>query len=59
MSDPIVRDLMVPLDEYATVGEEATLWEAVIALEKAQEDLDRSFYKYLHRAILVLDKERT
>jgi CBS domain-containing protein len=49
---------MVPLEEYATVDEEATLYEAVIALEKAQEDLDRSFYKYLHRAILVLDADK-
>ena len=58
VKDPIVKDLMVPLEEYATVDKEATLYEAVIALEKAQEDLDRSFYKYLHRAILVLDKDK-
>ena len=58
MKELIVKDLMVPLDEYATVDEEATLYEAVIALEKAQEDLDRSFYKYLHRAILVLDEDK-
>ena len=51
-----VKDLMVPLDEYATVSEEATLFEAVVALEKAQETLDRSQFKYLHRAILVYDK---
>lgn len=31
------KALMVPLDEYATVPEGATLWEAIIALEKAQE----------------------
>ena len=58
MKDPIVKDLMVPLEEYATVAEDATLYDAVMALEKAQEDLDRSFYKYLHRAILVLDKDK-
>jgi CBS domain-containing protein len=46
----------VPLDEYATVSEEATLFEAVVALEKAQEKLDRTRFKYLHRAILVYDK---
>jgi CBS domain-containing protein len=51
-----VKDLMVPLDEYATVSEEATLFEAVVALEKAQEKLDRTRFKYLHRAILVYDK---
>jgi predicted transcriptional regulator len=51
-----VKDLMVPLDEYATVSEEATLLEAVIALENAQEKLDQTRFKYLHRAILVYDK---
>ena len=47
---------MVPLEEYATVSMDATLKEAVDALEKAQEELDRKRYKYLHRAILVLNK---
>ncbi len=51
-----VKDLMVPLEEYATVSEEATLFEAVVALEQAQETLDRTRFKYLHRAILVYDK---
>ncbi len=50
------KDLMVPLDEYATVPVEATLFEAVTALEKAQEELDRSRYLYLHRAVLVYDE---
>jgi len=52
-----VEDLMVPIEEYATVREDATLYEAVKALEKAQEELDRKRYHYLHRAILVLDKD--
>jgi CBS domain-containing protein len=53
-----VGDLMVPLEEYATVSEEAILFEAVMTLEQAQERLDRKRYKYLHRAILVYDKNR-
>jgi CBS domain-containing protein len=53
-----VKDLMVPLDEYATVAEDATLFEAILALEHAQEMLDRSRYLYLHRAVLVYDKTR-
>ena len=53
-----VKDLMVPLEEYATVSEEASLFDAVMALEKAQQDLDRTRHHYLHRAILVLDKDR-
>ena len=50
-----VKDLMVPIAEYATVSEEATLFDAVMALEKAQEKLDKAGYKYLHRAVIVLD----
>ena len=49
-----VKELMVPLEEYATVPLEATLYEAVLALENAQMTLDPSQHK--HRAILVLDK---
>ena len=51
-----VESLMVPIEEYATVSEDATLYEAVKALEKAQEEQDRKRYHYLHRAILVLDR---
>ncbi len=50
----LVKDLMVPISEYATVSEGATLFEAVLALEEAQLNFDRS--KYHHKAILVLDK---
>ena len=46
-----VRYLMVPLSEYAVVSKEATLYEAVVALEKAQEKFDKTRYRY--RAILV------
>jgi CBS domain-containing protein len=49
-----VKELMVPLKDYATVHREATLREAVLALEKAQLTLDPSRHK--HRAILVLDE---
>jgi CBS domain-containing protein len=51
-----IKDLMVPLDEYATVSEGATLAEAIQALEKAQEEFDKS--KYRHRGILVLDAHK-
>lgn len=52
-----IDDLMVPLSEYATVTVGATLHEAILALEKAQEEFDQT--KYRHRAILVLDKAGT
>jgi CBS domain containing-hemolysin-like protein len=58
MDKTTVRDLMVPLDEYAKVSQEATLYDAVLALEKAQEELDKTRYSYLHRAILVFDENK-
>jgi CBS domain-containing protein len=54
MSTFTIKELMVPLSEYATVQEGATLFEAVLALEKVQEEYDH--IKYRHRAVLVLDK---
>ena len=50
-----VKELMVPLDDYATVSHEATLRDAVLALEEAQKTLDPSRHK--HRAVLVLDEK--
>jgi hypothetical protein len=47
---------MVPISEYATVPEEATLFDAVLALEKAQEQYQQS--QYSHRAVLILDKNQ-
>ena len=51
MKQYAVKDLMVPISEYATVPEGSTVLEAVIALEKAQEDFDHTRYK--HRAVLI------
>ena len=53
----VVKDLMVPLSEYATVTEGATLFDAVMALETAQEEFDTDHSKYHHRAVVILDKE--
>jgi len=49
-----VKELMVLIEDYATVPQEANLVEAVLALEKAQMALDPSLHK--HRALLVLDE---
>ncbi len=49
-----VKELMIPLTEYPTVSEDATLFEAVKALEKAQKE--RKQDRYPHRAVLVHDK---
>jgi CBS domain-containing protein len=49
-----VKDLMVPISEYANVPLGTTLFEATLVLEKAQELYEHS--KYRQRAILVLDE---
>jgi CBS domain-containing protein len=51
-----VKDLMVPLSEYATVSEDSSLYEAVLALVEAQERFRKDGYK--HRAILAYDKNK-
>ena len=52
-----LKDLMVPLSEYATVSEDATLYEAVLALEEAQENFEDKHTRYRHRAVLILNKD--
>ncbi len=52
-----VEELIVPLEEYATVRKNATLNDAVMALEKIQENFNYNRFLYLHRAILVLDED--
>ncbi len=51
--DILVKDRMVPLEEYATVKPDATLQQAVNALGEAQEKFGKDSYP--HRAILVMD----
>ncbi|MGC8906388.1 MAG: HPP family protein [Desulfomonilaceae bacterium] len=48
-----VKDLMVPLDEYAVISEDATLFDAVRALEESRLKYDTRGYR--HRAVLVKD----
>ena len=49
-----VKELMIPIESYATVHQDATLLEAVLALERSQQSLDPSMHK--HRAVLVLNE---
>ena len=51
MDTYLVKDLMVPLSPLGT-----TLFEAMLALEKAQEEFDHT--KYKHRGILILDDSK-
>jgi len=53
MESMFVKDMMVPLENYATVSEDATLYEAVHALEAAQKNFNQN--RYRHRAVLVYD----
>lgn len=56
MKKACVKDLMVPISEYATVMVGTSLLDAILALEKAQEEYTSS--KYQHRAVLVLDHDK-
>ena len=51
-----VKEMMIPLEDYATVSEGATLAEAVLALEEVQNSFEQN--RYQHRAILVYDRNR-
>jgi CBS domain-containing protein len=50
----LVKDLMVPISEYATVTVGTSLIDAIQTLERAQKIYTTS--KYQHRAVLVLDE---
>lgn len=50
-----VKDLMLSLDEYATIHAEATVQEALHALDLAQHGLGDK--RHHHRAVLVLDDD--
>jgi CBS domain-containing protein len=56
MNEKKVGDLMVPLDAYPVVGEDATLLEVVTALDEGQKRLPSGRQPY--RAVLVVDKRR-
>lgn len=51
-----VKDLMLPLREYAVVSQESTVLEALQALDQAQAKLPESRQK--HRAVLILDEHQ-
>ncbi len=48
-----VKDLMIPLESYPSVTEDATLLEAILAFEEALRQRDRSRQPF--RAVLVVD----
>jgi CBS domain containing-hemolysin-like protein len=50
-----VRDIMTPLSEYGTISAEATLYEAAVALDKAQREFEQD--RSRHRLLLIVDKD--
>lgn len=50
-----VKSIMVPLNEYATVKEDQALYNAVLALERAQKA--QASDRYRHKALLVYDSD--
>ncbi len=54
MKDKKVKELMIPLSDYATVGESDTLAQAIKALKTAQADTK---FIHKHRAVLVFDQD--
>jgi CBS domain-containing protein len=56
MTVPKITDLVVSLREYASVSTDATLYDAVVALEEARERFLRRRFK--HRAVLVVDEHQ-
>lgn len=55
MDSKCVKDLMVPLDEYAVIAQDDTVINAIKALDEAQLKLPPG--KYKHRAVLVVDND--
>jgi CBS domain-containing protein len=55
MDKKTVKDLMVPLDEYPLVRDNATLLDAALALDEALKNLPPGRQPY--RAVLVTDKD--
>jgi hypothetical protein len=49
-----VKDIMLPLSEYAVISVEATLYDAFIALKESQKKIPKE--RQPHRAVLVTDE---
>ena len=56
MNEKLVKDMMVPLDRYGLVSQEATLFEAILILQEAQKKRDRSRQPF--RAVLIIDNNK-
>jgi len=55
MKDTKIKEIMIPLSDYATVSEQETLATAIKVLKQSQKDTK---YTYKHRSVLVYDKDK-
>ena len=51
----LVKDIMIPLEQYATVPEDASLYDAILALEEVLSCVKSA--KDCHRAVLVVTRK--
>ncbi len=56
MKTQLVKDMMVPISDYATVSKDATLFEAMKALESEKRQFDNGVYR--HNSLVVIDENR-
>ena len=56
MHEMPITNFVTPLEQYALVAEDATIRDAVLALEESHFKFKRGF-RYKHRAVLVHDSE--
>ena len=56
MHEMPITNFVTPLEQYALVSEEATIRDAVLALEESHFKFKRGF-RYKHRAVLVHDSQ--
>lgn len=54
MKEILVKEVMVSISDYPRVGEDSSLYEAVVAMEDAPQVVNRGLFP--PRAVLVLDK---
>ena len=54
MKNKIVKDLMIPISEYETISIESNLYEAALALDKAQKAYEQGIYP--HKILLISDE---
>ena len=53
MEIKIIKDIMIPIENYASVNQDSSLYDALIAIRKSQEKLSSDMQPI--RAVLVVD----